>query len=178
MAALCRGSSLTIRSLSAAYSTSPIQTTFPSLDPLPCRTPLRCHRFIHVGPLQSVLPRPTSTMVPTSDPVLDIDYGHFKLLQSFSVKYAPIRIQKWRSERTGLTVVVGSHATPIVSSRPCDRNRWLMVDVEVDQRPLRHCFRECVSTQLMSRLMRKVFDDTGRPHTLEQCEHFSSVGFD
>lgn len=37
------------------------------------------------------------------------DYGHFKLLQSFDVKYAPVRVGKWRSERTGLSVVVGSH---------------------------------------------------------------------
>jgi hypothetical protein len=36
-------------------------------------------------------------------------YGSFKLLQRFPVPYAPIGIAKWRSEKTGLSVVVGSH---------------------------------------------------------------------
>jgi hypothetical protein len=37
------------------------------------------------------------------------DYGSFKLLQSFPIKYAPVKVTKWRSEKTGLTVVVGDH---------------------------------------------------------------------
>jgi hypothetical protein len=37
------------------------------------------------------------------------DYGSFKLLQSFPIKYAPVKVAKWRSEKTGLTVVVGDH---------------------------------------------------------------------
>lgn len=43
------------------------------------------------------------------------DFGNFKLLQSFDIKYAPVKVSKWRSEKTGLTVVVGDHAAPIVS---------------------------------------------------------------
>lgn len=42
------------------------------------------------------------------------DFGNFKLLQSFPIKYAPVEVAKWRSEKTGLTVVVGSHAAPVV----------------------------------------------------------------
>jgi hypothetical protein len=45
------------------------------------------------------------------------DFGDFELLQSFPIKYAPVTVSKWRSKKTGLTVVVGSHDTPIVS--PC-----------------------------------------------------------
>jgi hypothetical protein len=37
------------------------------------------------------------------------DYGNFQLLQSFPIKYAPVKVAKWRSEKTGLTVVVGDH---------------------------------------------------------------------
>lgn len=37
------------------------------------------------------------------------DYGNFKLQQDFTIKYAPLRLGKWKSEKTGLTVVVGSH---------------------------------------------------------------------
>ena len=37
------------------------------------------------------------------------DYGSYKLLQSFPIKYAPVGVGKWKSEKTGLTVVVGSH---------------------------------------------------------------------
>jgi len=43
------------------------------------------------------------------------DYDNFKLLKSFDIDYAPVKLAKWRSEKTGLTVVVGSHASPIVS---------------------------------------------------------------
>ncbi|WWC88419.1 uncharacterized protein L201_003330 [Kwoniella dendrophila CBS 6074] len=63
------------------------------------------------------------------------DYGSFKLLQSFPIKYAPITISKWRSEKTGLTVVLGSHQAPIT-------NGYFAIASEI-------------------------FDDTGRPHTLE-----------
>lgn len=42
------------------------------------------------------------------------DQGNFKLLKSFPIGYAPITVSKWRSEKTGLTVVVGSHQAPIV----------------------------------------------------------------
>ncbi|WWC62849.1 uncharacterized protein I303_105447 [Kwoniella dejecticola CBS 10117] len=63
------------------------------------------------------------------------DYGFFKLLQSFPIKYAPITISKWRSEKTGLTVVLGSHQAPIT-------NGYFAIASEI-------------------------FDDTGRPHTLE-----------
>lgn len=38
------------------------------------------------------------------------DYGNFKQLQSFDLDYAPVKLSKWRSEKTGLTVTLGSHA--------------------------------------------------------------------
>lgn len=176
MAAFCRATSLALRSRSAAFSPPPLTPIRFSLpDPLPCRTPtpLHCHRFIHVGPIESV---PLwSTMASTYDPVLDVDYGHFKLLQSFSVKYAPITIQKWRSERTGLTVVVGSHATPIVSYRLQDL--YQVADTTRRSRPAATSplLPRVGSYQVNSRLMRKVFDDTGRPHTLEQYAYLSNI---
>lgn len=64
------------------------------------------------------------------------DYGHFKLLQSFDIKYAPVKVSKWRSERTGLTVVVGDHASPVVSFP----SLFAHVSLTVDQRTLYHCF--------------------------------------
>jgi hypothetical protein len=37
------------------------------------------------------------------------DFGNYKQVSSFDIKYAPIKIGKWRSEKTGLSVVVGSY---------------------------------------------------------------------
>jgi hypothetical protein len=37
------------------------------------------------------------------------DFGNFELLTSFDLEYAPVKVSKWRSKRTGLTVVVGGH---------------------------------------------------------------------
>jgi hypothetical protein len=37
------------------------------------------------------------------------DYGNFELLTSFDLEYAPVKVSKWRSKRTGLSVVVGGH---------------------------------------------------------------------
>lgn len=45
------------------------------------------------------------------------DYGNFKLLQSFDLKYAPVNVSKWRSEKTGLTVTLGNHAGKLPESR-------------------------------------------------------------
>jgi hypothetical protein len=58
----------------------------------------------------------TSTMANSFKSSQAKDFGHYKLLASFDIKYAPVKIARWRSSRTGLTVVVGSHAAPIVSS--------------------------------------------------------------
>ncbi|BEI83257.1 hypothetical protein CcaverHIS002_0311250 [Cutaneotrichosporon cavernicola] len=63
------------------------------------------------------------------------DYGNFKLLQSLDLKYAPVTVSKWRSEKTGLTVTLGNHSSPIT-------NGYFVIASEI-------------------------FDDTGRPHTLE-----------
>ncbi|WWC71010.1 uncharacterized protein I206_104963 [Kwoniella pini CBS 10737] len=71
----------------------------------------------------------------STDATTSKDYGSFKLLQSFPLKYAPITLSKWRSEKTGLTVVLGSHQAPIT-------NGYFAIASEI-------------------------FDDTGRPHTLE-----------
>lgn len=65
----------------------------------------------------------------------EADYGNFSLLQSFPVENAPVTLSKWRSQRTGLTVVVGNHESPIT-------NGYFTIASEI-------------------------FDDTGRPHTLE-----------
>ncbi|WVN87093.1 uncharacterized protein L203_102269 [Cryptococcus depauperatus CBS 7841] len=43
------------------------------------------------------------------------DYGNFKLLKTFFIKHTSISIAKWRSERTGLTVVLSSHQAPITN---------------------------------------------------------------
>ncbi|TYJ56451.1 hypothetical protein B9479_002854 [Cryptococcus floricola] len=70
------------------------------------------------------------------------DYGNFKLLKSFDVDFAPIQVSKWKSEKTGLTVVLGKHDAPIT-------NGYFAIASEI-------------------------FDDTGRPHTLEHLVFLGS----
>ncbi|WWD18715.1 hypothetical protein CI109_103169 [Kwoniella shandongensis] len=83
---------------------------------------------------------PAPTPVPAA-----ADHGNFKLLKSFPIKYAPITVSKWRSEKTGLTVVLGSHQAPIT-------NGYFAVATEI-------------------------FDDTGRPHTLEHLIFLGSKSY-
>jgi hypothetical protein len=110
------------------------------------------------------------------------DYGNFKLLQSFPIKYAPVNVAKWRSEKTGLMVVVGSHQGRFERS-PVG---WIVADVSQhpsyvpmssvmailtfpDEWAFRHRFGKYVHRHLLRPwLTSAVFDDTGRPHTLEQ----------
>ncbi|OCF37287.1 cytoplasmic protein [Kwoniella heveanensis BCC8398] len=73
------------------------------------------------------------------------DHGNFKLIKSFPIKYAPITLSKWRSEKTGLTVVLGSHEAPIT-------NGYFAIASEI-------------------------FDDTGRPHTLEHLVFLGSKSY-
>jgi hypothetical protein len=46
----------------------------------------------------------------TANPNLAQDYGSFKVLQSFELPHAPVTLSKWRSDKTGLTVVLGHHS--------------------------------------------------------------------
>ena len=71
-----------------------------------------------------------------------VDHGHFNLLQEVDIEYAPVKVSKWRSERTGLTVVVGNHSSPVT-------NGYFTIASEI-------------------------FDDTGRPHTLEHLVFLGS----
>ena len=71
-----------------------------------------------------------------------VDYGHFSLLKEFDMDYAPVKLSKWRSDRTGLTVVVGNHSSPVT-------NGYFTIASEI-------------------------FDDTGRPHTLEHLVFLGS----
>jgi hypothetical protein len=75
-------------------------------------------RSINPTSLSSRIPTPNvrdqplrhlRNMSTNKDEAAGVDYGHFELLQSFPLKYAPVTVSKWRSKRTGLTVVVGSH---------------------------------------------------------------------
>ena len=98
------------------------------------------------GRISSLCPKTTSSSLSsttlfshrtmTSQSAPPADFGHFKLLQSFDIKYAPVKVSKWRSERTGLTVVVGEHASPVV--------RWQLLFAYniliADQRILYYCF--------------------------------------
>lgn len=81
----------------------------------------------------------------TSSSAKTEDYGHFSLLQSVDVEYAPVKVSKWRSERTGLTVVVGNHSSPVT-------NGYFTIASEI-------------------------FDDTGRPHTLEHLVFLGSKDY-
>jgi hypothetical protein len=76
---------------------------------------LRLRTFATLTNLPSSRRLPPNMTVHGSNGDERLDYGNFKLLQSFDIKYAPVTISKWRSEKTGLTVVLGSHASPIVS---------------------------------------------------------------
>jgi hypothetical protein len=104
------------------------------------------------GILSSSRPRPSSThpaylqsrsyaMVNASSDQ-KVDYGHFTQLQSFPIEYAPVTLSKCRSNRTGLTVVVGNHSSPVT-------NGYFTIASEI-------------------------FDDTGRPHTLEHLVFLGS----
>lgn len=73
------------------------------------------------------------------------DYGNFKLLQSVDLQYAPITVSKWRSDKTGLTVTLGNHSSPIT-------NGYFVIASEI-------------------------FDDTGRPHTLEHLIFLGSKSY-
>lgn len=73
------------------------------------------------------------------------DYGNFKLLQSVDLQYAPITVSKWRSDKTGLTVTLGNHSSPIT-------NGYFVIASEI-------------------------FDDTGRPHTLEHLIFLGSKAY-
>ena len=42
------------------------------------------------------------------------DFGNYKLLQSFRVEYAPITISKWRSDKTGLSIVLAQHQSGLM----------------------------------------------------------------
>jgi hypothetical protein len=77
-----------------SYTTTPIKRNLRALD----------SPFIHNARRNMA----TAQDVPAQD------FGSFKLLQSFPIKYAPVTVSKWRSEKTGLTVVVGSHEAPVV----------------------------------------------------------------
>ncbi|EIW67501.1 hypothetical protein TREMEDRAFT_33585 [Tremella mesenterica DSM 1558] len=73
------------------------------------------------------------------------DFGHYKLLETHHVNYAPLVVSKWRSQRTGLTVVVGQHKAPIT-------NGHFVIASEI-------------------------FDDSGRPHTLEHLVFLGSKDY-
>ena len=73
------------------------------------------------------------------------DYGNFRLLKSFKIDYAPVQLSKWQSTKTGLTVVVGEHATPITNGH--------------------------------FTIASEIFDDTGRPHTLEHLIFLGSKSY-
>lgn len=74
-----------------------------------------------------------------------VDFGHFEPLTAFNIKYAPIHLAKYRSKRTGLSVVVGNHKSPIT-------NGHFVIASEI-------------------------FDDTGRPHTLEHLVFLGSKSY-
>lgn len=89
---------------------------------------------------------PISAMVnTTSSSSGQVDYGHFSLLKSVDIDYAPVKLSKWRSDRTGLTVVVGNHSSPVT-------NGYFTIASEI-------------------------FDDTGRPHTLEHLVFLGSKAY-
>lgn len=48
-------------------------------------------------------------VAPTANGAAAADYGNFKMVQSFDLEYAPVKLSKWRSDKTGLTVTLGSH---------------------------------------------------------------------
>lgn len=115
--------------------------------------------FTRRGRVQSTIPRlfsPSSRTAPfhlqhrsyamvntpSSTAGQKVDYGHFTQLQSFPIEYAPVTLSKWRSDRTGLTVVVGNHSSPVT-------NGYFTIASEI-------------------------FDDTGRPHTLEHLVFLGS----
>lgn len=74
-----------------------------------------------------------------------INLGNYELLTEFKLDYAPVTITKYRSKKTGFSVVVGDHKSPI-------SNAYFVVATEI-------------------------FDDSGRPHTLEHLIFLGSDKF-
>ena len=113
-----------------------------SLSTLPRRSPISNVSASEYRSISSAFCRKMATHAPDVHPQ---DFGNFKLLQSFPIKYAPVEVAKWRSEKTGLTVVVGSHAAPVTNGHFA--------------------------------IASEIFDDTGRPHTLEHLIFLGSKDY-
>jgi hypothetical protein len=71
--------------------------------------------------------------------------GNYELLTHFQMKYAPVTVAKYRSTRTGFSVVVADNKAPIT-------NAYFTVATEI-------------------------FDDSGRPHTLEHLVFLGSKDY-
>lgn len=85
--------------------------------------------------------RTLSTMAPTTD----VNFGNYEQLTEFKLAYAPVTVAKYRSTKTGFSVVVANNKAPIT-------NAYFTVATEI-------------------------FDDTGRPHTLEHLVFLGSKSY-
>lgn len=75
----------------------------------------------------------------------NVDCGNYELLSEFKLDYAPASVAKYRSKKTGFTVVVADNKAPIT-------NAYFVVGTEI-------------------------FDDSGRPHTLEHLIFLGSKDY-
>ena len=74
-----------------------------------------------------------------------VDFGNYERLTEFKLAYAPVTVAKYRSKKTGFSVVVANNKAPIT-------NAYFTVATEI-------------------------FDDTGRPHTLEHLVFLGSKDY-
>jgi Zn-dependent M16 (insulinase) family peptidase len=74
-----------------------------------------------------------------------VDLGNYERLTEFKLAYAPVTVAKYRSKKTGFSVVVANNKAPIT-------NAYFTVATEI-------------------------FDDTGRPHTLEHLVFLGSKNY-
>lgn len=75
----------------------------------------------------------------------NVDLGNYEQLTEFKLAYAPVTVAKYRSKKTGFSVVVANNKAPIT-------NAYFTVATEI-------------------------FDDTGRPHTLEHLIFLGSKSY-
>lgn len=92
-------------------STRPISTPIRPLVPTPLSPILSTFPVAKRARLtqQSPIRMASTSTIASAEGLEQRDYGDYKLLQSFDINYAPVKVGKWRSEKTGLSVVVGSH---------------------------------------------------------------------
>ncbi|KAJ9110677.1 hypothetical protein QFC19_001506 [Naganishia cerealis] len=88
-----------------------------------------------------------------------VDLGNYEVLTEFSLDYAPVTVTKYRSKKTGFQVVVGNHK-----------------ELTKQSFELTYTFL-AAQTNAYFIVATEIFDDSGRPHTLEHLVFLGSKSY-